>query len=146
MRMLSCVHLFGTLWTVAHQVRLTFGFPRQEYWSGLPLSPPGDLSDPVLNLSLLHLLPWRQILYPMNHQISMPLLQRHSIQPFPNIIFIKTNLVVPAHWISLWGLPVCDFWHSNLMELFKNFLAWVFIIPCLSVFEVCIFHLHILPS
>ena len=22
------------------------GFPRQEYWSGLPFSPPGDLPDP----------------------------------------------------------------------------------------------------
>ena len=22
------------------------GFPRQEYWSGLPFPPPGDLSDP----------------------------------------------------------------------------------------------------
>ena len=54
-------------------------------------------------------------------RLSMPLLQRHSIQLFPNIIFIKTNLVVPAHWISLLGLPVCDFWHSHLMELFENF-------------------------
>ena len=24
----------------------TMGFPRQEYWSGLPFPPPGDLPDP----------------------------------------------------------------------------------------------------
>ena len=33
-------------WTVAHQALLSVGFPRQEYWSGLPSPPPGDLPDP----------------------------------------------------------------------------------------------------
>ena len=40
---LSCVQLFVTLWTVALQALLSMGFPRQEYWSGLPFPPPGDL-------------------------------------------------------------------------------------------------------
>ena len=35
-----------TLWSVAHQPHLFMGFPRQEYWSGLPFPSPGDLSDP----------------------------------------------------------------------------------------------------
>ena len=35
---LSCVRLFATLWTVAHQAPLSMGFSRQEYWSGLPFS------------------------------------------------------------------------------------------------------------
>ena len=35
-------------WTVAHQALLSVGFPRQEYWSGLPSPPPGDLPDPVI--------------------------------------------------------------------------------------------------
>ena len=30
-------------WTAAHQTPLSMGFPRQEYWSGLPFPPPGDL-------------------------------------------------------------------------------------------------------
>ena len=34
-----------TIWAVAHQAPLSVGLPRQEYWSGLPCSPPGDLSD-----------------------------------------------------------------------------------------------------
>ena len=35
-----------TLWTVPRQVPLSTGFSRQEYWSGLPFPPPGDLLDP----------------------------------------------------------------------------------------------------
>ena len=31
---------------VAHQTPLSMGFPRQEYWSGLPFPPPGDLPHP----------------------------------------------------------------------------------------------------
>ena len=42
----SHVRLFSTQWTVAHQAPLSIGSSRQEYWSGLPSSPPGDLPDP----------------------------------------------------------------------------------------------------
>ena len=42
----SSVQLFVTLRTVAHQAPLSMGFSRQEYWSGLPCPPPGDLPDP----------------------------------------------------------------------------------------------------
>ena len=38
------VRLFATPWTVAHQAPLSKGFSRQEYWTGLPCPPPGDLS------------------------------------------------------------------------------------------------------
>ena len=41
----SCVQLFATLWTRAHQASLSMGFSRQEYWSGLPCPPPGDVPD-----------------------------------------------------------------------------------------------------
>ena len=42
----SHVQLFATSWTVAHQAPLSFGFSRQEYWSGLPFPSPGDLPYP----------------------------------------------------------------------------------------------------
>ena len=45
--MLNCVQLFATPWTVAQQAPLSMEFFMQEYWSGLPFPPPGDLSDPV---------------------------------------------------------------------------------------------------
>ena len=32
-------------WTVAHQAPLSMGFPRQEYWSGLPFPPLGDIPN-----------------------------------------------------------------------------------------------------
>ena len=32
----------------AHQAPLSMGFSRQEYWSGLPLPSPGDLSNPEI--------------------------------------------------------------------------------------------------
>ena len=43
-KLLSHVCLFATPWT--HQVPLSMGFPRQEYWSGLPFPSPGDFPNP----------------------------------------------------------------------------------------------------
>ena len=42
----SCVQLFMTPWTVVHQAPLSMGFSREEYWSGWPCPPPGDLPHP----------------------------------------------------------------------------------------------------
>ena len=36
----------ATPWNVVHQVPLSMGFPRQEYWSGVPFPIPGNLCDP----------------------------------------------------------------------------------------------------
>ena len=42
----SLVQLFATPWTAAHQAPLSVGFSRQEYWSGSPCPPLGDLPNP----------------------------------------------------------------------------------------------------
>ena len=42
----SPVQLLVTLWNVACQVPLSMGFSRQEYWSLLPDTPPGDFPNP----------------------------------------------------------------------------------------------------
>ena len=47
---LSPVRLLVTLWTVARQAPLSTGFFKQEYRSGLPFPPPGDLPDPGIKL------------------------------------------------------------------------------------------------
>ena len=47
----SHVWLFVSLQTVACQAPLFMGFPRQEYWSGLPCPLPGDLPDPGIKPS-----------------------------------------------------------------------------------------------
>ena len=43
---LSCVRLFVTPWTVAHQVPPSMEFSRQEYWSGLLFPSSGNFSNP----------------------------------------------------------------------------------------------------
>ena len=48
---LSCIQLFATSWTIAHQALLSMGFSRQEYWGGLPL--PGWHTHSALNCSHL---------------------------------------------------------------------------------------------
>ena len=45
-QLLSRVQLFTTPWTATSQVPLSMGFSSQEYWSGLPCPPPGDLPNP----------------------------------------------------------------------------------------------------
>ena len=47
---LSRVRLFANPRTVAHQAPLSTGFPRQEYLSGVPFPPPGDLPNPEIEL------------------------------------------------------------------------------------------------
>ena len=56
----SCLTL-ATPWIVAHQAPVSMGFPRQEYWSGLPFPPPGTLPDPGIKLSVSCI--GRRILY-----------------------------------------------------------------------------------
>ena len=46
LRCFSPVRLFETPWTIAHQAPLSMRFFRQEYWSGLPCPPLGDLPNP----------------------------------------------------------------------------------------------------
>ena len=42
----NCIQFVVTPQTVVHQAPLSMEFSRQEYWSGLPSSPPGDLPNP----------------------------------------------------------------------------------------------------
>ena len=46
---LSLIQLFVTPWMGAHQAPLSMEFSRQEYWSGVPCPPPGDLPDPGMD-------------------------------------------------------------------------------------------------
>ena len=45
-QLLSHVGLFVIPWTIVHKAPLSMELCRQEYWSGLPFPPPGDLPDP----------------------------------------------------------------------------------------------------
>ena len=58
---------FVTQWTVACQAPLSMGFPRQEYWSGLPFPSPGDLPDPGIKPMSLVSPAWQADFLPLNH-------------------------------------------------------------------------------
>ena len=63
-------------WTVARQAPLSMGFSRQEYWSGLPRPPSGDLPDPGIELAcLLHL---QVASFPLSSP-GKPLSQQHKL-------------------------------------------------------------------
>ena len=49
----SAEHDSATQWTAVHQVPLSMGFSRQEYWSGLPFPPLGDLPNPRIETASL---------------------------------------------------------------------------------------------
>ena len=80
----SCHDL--TFWTVAHQTPLSMGFSRQEYWSRLPCSPPGDLPDPGIkpaSLCLLHC-----------QADSLPLVPPGKPLPCGSAILISVSLLI----------------------------------------------------
>ena len=61
----SCIRLFVTPWTIAHQAPLSMAFSKQEYWSGLPFLPQEIFPTQGSNWGLLYC--W-QILYLLSHQ------------------------------------------------------------------------------
>ena len=85
------VRLFATLWTIARQAALSMRFSKQEHWSGLPCSPPGDLPDPGIKPESL-MSPalaggffttsatWETRRYSKNSIILHPLLHGHKYQ------------------------------------------------------------------
>ena len=56
---LSRVQLFVIPWTIAHQAPLSMEFSRQEYWSGLPFAPPGNLPTQEIEPHLPSHLHWQ---------------------------------------------------------------------------------------
>ena len=53
---LSCVQLFETPWSIAHQAPLSIEFSRQKYWSGSLFPTPGDIPNPGIEPVSLALL------------------------------------------------------------------------------------------
>ena len=81
---LSCVRLLVTPWTVARQAPLFMGFSRQGYWSGLPITSPGDLPNPGI-------------------ETGSPALRVGSLPPESQSLFRKQHLVVLMGTATLLG-------------------------------------------
>ena len=84
-QLLCCGQLFVTPRTVPHQAPLSMEFSREEYWSGLPCSPLGDLPNPGIEpkQGLLHC---RRILY------------HHSLQGSSQINQCINSLVIKENY------------------------------------------------
>ena len=70
------VQLFATLWTIACQAPLSMGFSRQEYWSGLPCPPPGELPNSGIKPASPGSLALQVNSSPLSH-LGSPSLEKH---------------------------------------------------------------------
>ena len=87
----SHVWLFATLWPVACQAPLSMGFSRQEYWSGLPCPPPGDLPQPQIKPE-----PSEVAGRFFNPSVTWEALEWHIFASF--CIFNPTFITAPGMW------------------------------------------------
>ena len=129
---LSCVLLFVTPWTVAHQAPLSMGFSRQEYWSGLPCPPPEDPPDPGIKpTSLMVSCIGREVLYHWHH-LGSPryLTPRHKMHLKYHLAWILRS---PGY--TMWYIfGLCDSFdfqkfHHKLCDLQWTLLLSSQIIP-----------------
>ena len=86
----SHVRLFATLWTVAHQAFLSMEFSWQEYWSGLPFPPPGDLLDSGIEPT--------SPMSPALEADSLPLSHRESWMILPHVLTLTGS-----EWLQCCG-------------------------------------------
>jgi len=110
--MLSRVRLFVTPGTVARQAALSMGFSRQEYWSGLPCLPPGDLPNPGIKPAS-----------PALQAGSLPLSHRGSLHS--NTLISKEEPVVKSKCLP----PT----YCSLSIVWRQFLGFFLIVFLLIV-------------
>ena len=131
------------------QASLSVGFPRQDYWSGLPVSPPGDFSDPGIEpMSLLSpvlasgFLPLVQPGKPPGYSKSynfMLVLRRQSIW------FLRAATQGPGRAVS--HSRITKRWKTSSSEvserLYSQFTGTF--MPTLAAWFHDSFHSHLLP-
>ena len=100
------IWLHATPWSVAHQTPLSMEFSRQQYWSELPFPSLGDLPDPGISLSLLHLFHWQVCYLPLCHPGSPYFLY----QVFNIFARIRTVLQ------RIWGVKMLIFPKSRIRK------------------------------
>ena len=98
---------FATPWTVVHQFPLSMGFPRQEYWSGLPFPPPGDLPNQGTEPTFYHWATWEarrkheKIRNEETESITMYLIQR------PSTLGMLSNIEILEQHLPSYKLLLC---------------------------------------
>ena len=132
--------LFSTLWTGAHQVPLSMGLSRQDYWKGLPCPPPGDLPYPgIESMSLTSptladgffttLTTWEALFYDgfcsdtLVSDFATPWTAAHRppcLSPtpgvYPNPVHWVSDAIQPSHPLSSPSLPAFNLsQHQSLL-------------------------------
>ena len=92
-------------WTVARQVPLFMGFPRQEYWNGLPFPSPGDLPDPGIEPG-----------FPALQADSLPIELQGKPQPFKMDNVKKTDLAKCWQICEATGILIYSWWKCKLAQ------------------------------
>ena len=100
----SRVQLFVTVWTVSHQAPLSMEFSRQDYWSGLPCPPLGDLLDPGIEP--------KSPMAPVLQAGSLPL--SHWKRP------TTVTIMGYFHQVFFLSLPTPTFVHGVFVLVFTN--------------------------
>ena len=118
-------------WTpLFHQAPLFMGFSRQEYWSGLPCPPPGDLPDPGMepHVSCASCI-GKRILYHWHHLASphstagdfflFVLLSQGPFMSFPGPVTLCALSSLKYSWCSLLAIiqVLVLLWIRNSTEL-----------------------------
>ena len=78
------------------------GFSRQEYWSGLPFPPPGNLPTQGSNLGLLCLLHCQADSWPLSHLRSYKILTKEIISELLFIELSKTHSQKQSNTMTSW--------------------------------------------
>ena len=111
----SCISLFAIPWIVAHQAPLTTGLSRQEYWSRLPCSSPGDFPDPGIK----PLSPVSPALY------ADSLLLSYLGSPYYSITLVKLwHFILQRKNFYFLVLVSVMYRHGSLSLLKTNLIAW----------------------
>ena len=94
---------FVTTWTIAHQ-KLSVGFPRQEYWSGLPFPSPGIIPAQGSNLHLQH---WQASSLPLCQEKPQRKRKPQGKKPWSNyyaFCFLNWDSYSHMFWFNIWEL------------------------------------------
>ena len=95
-------------WTVARQSPLSMGLSRQEYWSGSPFPPPGDLLTQGSNPRVPHLLHCRWILYHCTTWETQQVNREKGAE--------REDWSQPTCFIFCWSLSKWDGKHSGTQQ------------------------------
>ena len=125
----------ATPWTVACQAPLSMGFPRQEYWTGLPFPSPGDLHDPGTEPTI-----GRGFLY---HWAAS---EAHYWGSFTILLFyfvvITLHISTPASfqkWLKMGKILWIMFFGKDLISKFRLLGVWWMTVSKLPRFMVKLF-------